>query len=170
MTGEAAKLSFGDLLAKLQPNFFPGVLICLDPGETTGYAVFRKGQLLDMGQLATKTIPEGARAINGLFDTYRSGVMPLHIVMEDYRIYGWKTEEHTWAGLHTPKLIGGVITICTLGSIGYTLQMAQQAKGFCTDEKLQTWDFYIKGQKHARDAIRHGAYYLLFDKNHPHVK
>lgn len=42
------------------------------------------------------------------------------------------------------------------------MQMAAQAKGFVDDDKLKAWGFWIKGKKHARDAIRHGVYYLLF--------
>lgn len=41
-------------------------------------------------------------------------------------------------------------------------QMAVTAKNFCTDDKLKQWGFWQAGQKHARDSIRHGCYFLLF--------
>ena len=31
--------------------------------------------------------------------------------------------------------------------------------------KLKKWNMYRKGERHARDAIRHGAHFLLFGKN-----
>jgi len=33
------------------------------------------------------------------------------------------------------------------------------AKTFANDDKLEAWGFWRKGQKHARDAIRHGIYF-----------
>jgi hypothetical protein len=41
-------------------------------------------------------------------------------------------------------------------------QMANLAKGFVTDKKLHDWGLYQIGKQHARDAIRHAVYYLLF--------
>lgn len=165
---DASQLTFKQLADKLQPNHFKGQLICLDPGETTGWAVFRNGTLLDVGQLATKDLISGTRALKAHFEKHMDagpeGNRTTRVVFEDYRIYGWKTEEHTWAGLHTPKLIGSIVALCVVMDLSFDCQMAQQAKGFCTDEKLQNWGFYVKGLRHGRDAIRHGAYYLLFNK------
>jgi hypothetical protein len=33
------------------------------------------------------------------------------------------------------------------------------AKTFATDDKLEAWGFWKRGQKHARDAIRHAVYW-----------
>ena len=43
-------------------------------------------------------------------------------------------------------------------------QMASTAKTFATDKKLREWGFWERGMRHARDAIRHGCYFLLFYK------
>lgn len=169
----ASKLSFPELAAKLKPLHFRGTLICFDPGETTGLAIFRNGRLAETSQLITKTRPQGIQVVNDLFASIRMAVTdrihepmshPVRVVMEDYKIYGWKTDTHAWADLHTPKFIGSIEALCYIYNIPYHLQMAQQAKGFVDDTKLKAWGYYDKGERHARDAVRHGAYYTLFNE------
>jgi hypothetical protein len=153
----------------------PVTIISFDPGETTGIAIWQKTEWFPNGsdeprtaqalpklfkadQLATKTVAAGVPLVVKLFDEYK----PDQVVIEDYRVYGWKTEDHAWAALHTPRLIGAIETICTLRGIPFCKQSAQVAKGFCTDDKLHEWGYYDPSLRHGRDAIRHGAYYCLF--------
>ena len=158
-------MDFLTFLNKAQSGPPPKHLIALDPGETTGYAVFVGGELKQCGELDTETLKVGLPAIQELID--QSPIEWCRIVYEDYRIYSWKTEQHTWSGLHTPKLIGGIEALAYVKGIPTFTQMAQVAKTFCTDEKLRTWGLYQKGQRHARDAIRHGCYYQLFKHKGP---
>lgn len=44
------------------------------------------------------------------------------------------------------------------------MQGAGIVKTFCNDEKLKGWGFWKVGERHARDAIRHGAYFLIAGK------
>jgi len=137
-------------------------VLALDPGETTGACVFEGPDLLDARQLTTGLMPQAAWEVWKYIRTYRTP--DLVVVIEDYRVYSWKAKDHAWAGLHTPRLIGATEYICyyQLNEVSLVKQMAQQAKGFCTDDKLRSWGVYQEGQKHARDAIRHACYYLLF--------
>lgn len=171
---KANDLTFQELAGKLRVDHFKGTLICFDPGETTGLAIFKNGTLAESNQLETKTVDQGSQVVHNLFRTATSfsneitptdGNRQIQVVMEDYKIYGWKTDTHAWAALHTPKFIGAIIALCYIHNIPYHLQMAQQAKSFCTDDKLKQWGFYNRGMRHARDAIRHGAYYTLFNKD-----
>jgi hypothetical protein len=166
---------------------YRGTLVCFDPGETTGYAVFENGALEDSSQLDTRDISKCTKL---MFDELEHHKYPelkfasrnlesklslgkpreVKVVIEDYRVYGWKTESHAWENLHTPKLIGGIQTVCGLLGVPYHMQMAGQVKTFCTNDKLKEWDMYQTGQQHARDAIRHGCYYLLFNKPDKDVK
>jgi hypothetical protein len=176
-----------ELAAKLNPDSPviqdpPKTLVCLDPGETTGMAIFRGPdfRLLLCGQLDTAELDCGVKALQELLlrvaSIPTSGVgtgtetdppkLGIHVVIEDYKVYGWKTEQHTWAELHTPKLIGAFVAICTMYNLPYSMQMAVQAKQFCTDDKLKAWGLYKPGLRHARDAIRHGIYFTLFDRSH----
>jgi hypothetical protein len=92
------------------------------------------------------------------------------VVMEDYKVYSWKTKDHAFAGLHTPRLIGALELVCFDLGIPLYKQMAVQAKGFCTDDKLQAWGLWQEGMRHARDAIRHALYYLLFTHAKIHAR
>lgn len=141
-------------------------VIGIDPGETTGICCFRGGSLIDAQQLDTSDpvigpteVEQYIRDIISLTDK-----LPLHIVMEDYKVYSWKADDHSWASLHTPRLIGAIEYICgAVLKVPITKQMAQVAKGFCTDEKLKAWNLWVPGKRHARDAIRHAIYYMLFE-------
>lgn len=46
--------------------------------------------------------------------------------------------------------------------IPYYFQTAQMAKNFVTDDRLIEWQFYQRGQRHSRDSMRHGLFFLLF--------
>jgi hypothetical protein len=174
-----------ELATKLNPDSPiiqdpPKTLVCLDPGETTGMAVFRGPdfRLLLCGQLDTAELGRGVEALQELLRSVlgaqtsgveagaETGSPRTYVVIEDYKVYGWKTEQHTWAELHTPKLIGAFVTLCIMYNLPYSMQMAVQAKQFCTDDKLKAWGLYKPGLRHARDAIRHGIYFTLFDRSY----
>jgi hypothetical protein len=140
-------------------------VLSLDPGETTGYALFEttptSANMVYFGQVKTWELDKAIIAFTHLLDTYKPNI----VVFEAYRIYEWKTDQHTNSEVPTLQVIGCLKTLCIQRSIPFTDQSAQVAKQFVTDEKLTAWNFYHAGVRHARDAIRHGAYYLLFGKN-----
>lgn len=145
---------------KVQP--FIGRLLALDPGETTGWSLFNAAQddvqLLDAGQLKTWPMEDAVQN----FTKHLNEHHPTRVIYEQYRVYEWKTDDHAWSQVPTLRIIGCLETLCIQKKIPFSHQTAQQAKNFCTDEKLEAWGYYIKGQKHARDSIRHGCYFLLF--------
>ena len=93
-----------------------------------------------------------------------TGIFPARIVMEDYRVYGHKSEQHVGSQVVTVQYIGIFKLIAEQLKIPVYLQMAWQAKQFQTDEKLRAWGLYQVAHKHANDAIRHGCYFYLFHK------
>lgn len=154
-------IPFTELLHKRRGGDFkaPERLLCLDPGETTGWTLFEAGNLTATGQ--TRTI-DGWNVIHQLFEDTK----PTMVVFENYRVYAHKLERHSNSEVYTVRLIGVIEFMCEmLYGIPHYNQMAQQAKGFVSDEKLKAWGFYKKGSRHARDSMRHGIYFLLFDKN-----
>lgn len=148
------------LLDQHNPGFTELVL-ALDPGETTGWCLFKGTTILEHGQIRTKDVVTGGQAVYDLLAKYG----PAHLVMENYRIYAHKLKEHAGSEVHTVQFIGAIKVIANLHKLKPSLQMAVQAKQFCTDEKLKAWDVWYKGEKHARDAIRHAMFYMLF--THP---
>ncbi len=133
-------------------------VLAIDPGETSGFATFEDADLVDTGELKTKDMDLGVAAISGVLEHFKPEVL----VCEDYRIYGWKTKDHAWSSLHTPQLIGAINTLAIWAGVPMVKQSAQVAKQFCTNDKLQQWNYYRKGEPHGRDAVRHGCYYILF--------
>ncbi len=136
-------------------------LLCLDPGETTGWAAFTNGRLSESGQLDSTS--DTANGLHTLLH-HRFAGKPDHLVAEDYRVYAHRVLQHTNSSLFTPRLLGMIEAESELNAIPLTLQMATQAKGFVSDQRLKDWGMWTT-QRHARDAIRHGIYFLLFDSN-----
>lgn len=135
-----------------------GTVVAIDPGETTGVCVFKGTELVKAGQINTKNIPEDAVTLCN----WISDQTPNVLVVEDYRVYKWKTDQHAWAGLHTPRLIGMVEYVAFVRGHKLVKQSAQIGKGFCTDDKLKSWGFYLPGKRHAVDAVRHACQFLMF--------
>lgn len=133
-------------------------ILALDPGVTTGIAVFDVFNLTYVGQYRTEEIGEAAYYIEDQIHHYE----PHAIVIEDYRVYRWKQKQHAWSDLYTPRLIGAIEWLAYDENVPLIKQPAHIAKGFCTDAKLKEWDMWETGMRHGRDAIRHGAYYILF--------
>lgn len=154
-------IPFAELVAKRRGADFqaPERLLCLDPGETTGYAVFSGTSLVQVGQ--SPTYQGGWWEIHNLF----AKIEPTHVVYENYRVYAHKLERHSYSEVYTLRLIGVIEYLCTVNyNIPFYNQMALEAKGFCTDDRLKDWGFYKEGLKHGRDAIRHGVHFLLHNK------
>lgn len=147
-------------------------IIAIDPGQTTGICLFEGSQLVHSTQLATGLMPTAVIPVRDYlqgFDLLNTDKPPRPavdgidaVVIEDYRIYSWKTDEHAWQSVHTLRLLGAIEWVCHELGLPLIKQSAQQAKGFCDDLKLEAWGVYKVGQRHARDAIRHACYYQLF--------
>lgn len=144
---------------------FKGRLLALDPGETTGWSMFsataEKVSLTEQGQICTWPQKDMVENLTKLIDHHQ----PDLIVHEVYAVYEWKADSHSWSQVPTLHVIGCLETLCHQKGIPYLWQTAQIAKNFCTDDRLKEWGFYIKGQRHARDSIRHGTYYLMFGQS-----
>lgn len=145
----------------------PGWVLSLDPGETTGWALFHQGQLYDSGQIST--VKQKHCYWPELIDLLRNHVNrgqrgeSIHVVYEDYRVYNHKLERHSYSTVPTLRIIGGIEMYCYMNGMAYSSNMAVTVKPFVTDDKLKVWNMYQKGKKHARDAIRHGVYYILIN-------
>lgn len=139
---------------------FVGTVLALDPGETTGWALFSaletKASLISCGQIKTWEIGIAVQNLSSLLDQTE----PDLVIRESYNIYQWKTDDHTWSSVPTLQIIGCLETLCFQRSILVRGQTAQVAKNFCSDQLLKAWGMYKEGQRHARDAIRHGSYFL----------
>lgn len=139
-------------------------ILSLDPGETTGWSLFSKGKLVECGQLVIDQMsPSQCNDLHTIITESGADI----VVYESYRVYAWKLKDHSWSEVHTAQVIGAVRYICMMAGIKIHRQTAQAAKQFCTDDKLKSWGLWQKGQRHARDAIRHACYYYIFGDFQP---
>lgn len=133
-------------------------ILALDPGGTTGWATYqRKDAQIVVGQQLTEDIGQSYDWLHSLLG---SGFD--HVRAEDYRVYSWKANAHSWANLHTAQWIGAIKVAAHITNTPASFLMAQQAKQFWSDEKLDHFGLYPKGLRHGRDALRHLLYYILF--------
>lgn len=153
-------------------------ILALDPGETTGHArwyphVTEDVELNGVVIPGTKTtgithgrIAVWQRVTKDIGQSYETLAYELedvdHLRAEDYKVYGWKADDHKWGSLHTPQWIGAIRVAAHMTQTELSFCMAQQAKVFWTDEKLKMVGLYEPGMKHARDALRHLLYYLCW--------
>lgn len=134
----------------------PARLLCVDPGETTGWSLWEDGELVKAGQFLVENMNECFMFV--------TGISPTHMVMEDYRVYGHRRDQHVGSQVVTVQYIGVFKLAAEQLGIPLTLQMAWQAKKWATDEKLTQFGLYQINARHANDSIRHGIYYLLFGR------
>ena len=208
--------SFEQLAASLNGN--RGIILALDPGETTGYAVFRDFRLVSAGQfpsghlslawnnmvrlisgiqgvpfsgwevdpgakflrapeLRCPKVPKGDGDGDGDVKTASHGFpqpeagfagakkntngSPFEVVIEDYRVYSFKLDTHKFSNVYTIKVLTTYELLAAQAGAPVKLTLAQLAKTFCTDSRLQEWGFWLPAMRHARDAIRHATYYIV---------
>ena len=137
----------------------PNRMLCIDPGETTGVSMFENGIPVYFDQLPTIN-KKGELNWDIVMDLFNR-TKPSVVVCENYRIYAHKLEQHSSSGVPTLRLIGGIDLLCHQLNTPIKYQMALQAKGFVTDDKLKHWNMWETGMKHCRDSLRHGVYYLV---------
>lgn len=158
-------LTFKELLENQIKNYkpdwkIPSKIVAIDPGMTCGYSVFVDGELYvaDVVKLDNK------RGWDLIVDKMLF-FNPSIVVCEDYKLYASKATAQIGSSIDTVKIIGALEFVCGREKIPMFKQMAHTAKAFCTDDKLKEWGYYKKINPHARDSIRHGCYYLLFNRD-----
>ncbi|MGL5079031.1 MAG: hypothetical protein ACRDBG_24800, partial [Waterburya sp.] len=141
----------------------PRIIVGIDPGQTTGWTVYFPGfNQFICGQTDTSTFYRALGLIK-MLTTFASGIYGApRFVIEDYRVYGYKADDHKWESLYTSQVIGVYKAwLCQQNMMWHT-QMAIKGKQWCTDDRLKSLNLYCKGVKHGRDSMRHVITSLLF--------
>src|SRR5690606_23565736 len=96
-------------LEKFIKNPWAYRLVTLDPGETTGYSIWDNNEMSDCGQLPTHTVRGSIHGLSKWLDlvAIRREYNPI-FVMEEYRVYAHKTDDHSQSTMHTSRLIGAL--------------------------------------------------------------
>ena len=126
------------------------LIIAVDPGKTTGIAVYD----------ATNKSLIGTEQIGDLYDTitYIEDWMYTTIVCESYTITPATMKKSRQN--YSLEMIGVLRYLTQKHDAKFLLQTPAAAKSFSTDDKLKRLDWYVPGQDHANDALRHLLLYL----------
>ena len=138
-------------------------MLCLDPGGTTGLAVFSFEEDKDPSLVHFDQIPGG---LDGFLDWYKS----------EREIWNWDMivcEDFTLRmNVKFPDL-SPVYIIGALEALEWpskpTYQQPTQ-KPLCDDDRLKVLGMHKPGKGHANDAIRHGIIYLRNRRHMPTLK
>lgn len=155
------RLTYERMLAdRARTHTIPGRLLALDPGHESGIALFINGTLVHRRQM--QITPDIGHKLEELFNE----VYPDIVVCEAYRIYATHAKQHINSDVPTLRLIGRIEHVCEMRGIPIEFQSASQGKGFMTDDTLRLWKMIKENEpdsiRHSRDAVRHGAHFLLF--------
>jgi hypothetical protein len=138
-----------------------------DPGETTGFSIWRGKDLKYAGQLALWEFIDAVDAwlsdgsppevfeLTG-FPTTKLGA----IVCEDWSLYPWMLDKLAWDKCRTARGIGALELLARQHSIPMILQGAdiKDAAQAAGAEELYVSPVYEN--RHANDAIQHGVFYV----------
>jgi hypothetical protein len=151
--------------------------LTVDPGETTGYTVWRGKKQVFSGQLpmwefidvverwcTTKRLPDEFGGTPGHHDA------PLGaIICEDWALYPWKLTNHQmdWDKCRTARAIGALELLARIYGQPFILQPAaiKEAAQAAGAESLYLEP--IHENRHANDSIQHGVYYLAMEEKAP---
>lgn len=150
-------------------------IIALDPGGTTGWAMWQDTPFGNAAQF------------DGLWSNITCGQLgpePHHLAL--YELHEHMCTEHytivdesfqfrqmdndrTGTNLISREYIGisRLFAAQRPREVQYLQQSPAQAKGFVSDEKLQIMGLWVPGQRHARDALRHLVFFLV-NRRHMH--
>jgi hypothetical protein len=140
------------------------VIVVVDPGVTTGYAVMdyipgldpeslTKDMVKDMGMLSMW------RGIDVILDQWKEKIHAL--VIEQYRLYrGRAAQAQGFSTIEAARVIGAVLYMAEERGISVIEQGASITKGMRIPDEVFAG---LKGP-HIKDAVMHGMVYLMSRK------
>lgn len=132
------------------------LIIGLDPGGTTGVAVFNEKRM-EFVKLAEIRVDE-LRELFRLMEEYR----PNLVIVEEFALYPWKAKSLSFDRMIPAQVIGAVKAWCHDKGITVTEQPAAARKMVSNDVVKKMGVLKMgRGKHHARDAARHVLWYCL---------
>jgi hypothetical protein len=132
-------------------------ILSIDPGETTGWAVWENGELVNQGQ----------DDHTDFLDTLESLLQAVHegqgpdldlLVVEEYRLRQSASKAMVGNTFLTCEIIGVIGWLARKFTVGVAYQTPAQ-KDWWDNDKLKRAGLYARGLDHSRDAVRHGLYF-----------
>jgi hypothetical protein len=126
--------------------------IALDPGGTTGMVIVRDKH--EPWRIGTKEIT-GAHYLE--LHSVLASLHPMTIVCETF-----ENRADEAARIISAEYIGVVKCYQQIAHCKLVMQAPAAAKTFWSNQKLQDYGLWAEGKRHARDAVRHYAYWQTF--------
>lgn len=150
-------------------------MLCVDPGETTGWSVFVDWELEAFGQDDLWPFLEGlAHALDVWPDDRlppRQDTLTLaatigrldRIVCEDWALYPWKARKGDldWDKCRTARGIGAVELIARMADLPITLQAAEIKDTAVAAGAEELFLAPRHENRHMNDSIMHGVYFRV---------
>lgn len=142
-----------------------GLWMSVDPGETTGWALWRGPILERGGQTATQDFADEVYdSLLGSGAAYEEGAFAglELLVVEDFVIYPWKCQELAYDKVRTARLIGKLEQAADRAGIPVVLQGAYTKEDAEAAGAEALFVHPLHENRHENDAIRHGVYFMAF--------
>lgn len=152
------------------------IIVGLDPGGTTGWAVCKVSEepksMDDKGKLKVETTHEFTAGQVGPEDHHLAlwnfladrlyETNDLHLVVENF-LFRQGDAHRTGTVLVSLEYIGVAQLFADTypDKVKMTRQTPASAKSFVTDSKIKRLDLWIPGKPHAMDALRHVIFYQV---------
>jgi hypothetical protein len=136
------------------------VILSLDPGGTTGYAIILVSEDTELEVLKVGQIKN---SLKGFLDFHWD-------VLDDWKIdkivcESFNLREGIYgADLSAVYIIGALEALYPAVEINY---QEPALKPLCDNDRLKRLGLYIPGKEHAMDAVRHGVIHLRNSKHMP---
>jgi hypothetical protein len=165
---------------KIEPED-PGLqVMALDPGETTGWAIFwvptanllsREVGLFDDAEYDCGQItgPEEVQTLK--VKTVMQGLMSGPLIIEDFILRQFRQDKSLLSPVRVTAMVEYMLYEQNWNAKHpVRKQQPALAKTTATDERLRDWGLWEAGAPHARDAIRHAVTFLRRAKTDPRLR
>jgi len=138
--------------------------LSLDPGGTTGYAIFEYVDNVEVSVLETGQVPDGLQGFIKWYSEFTFGSFDF-VVCESFTLRtGVKFPDLS------PVYIIGALEAYENALGKKVIYQPPTSKPLCDDDVLKKLEIYIPGQGHANDALRHGIIYLRNKRHMPTLR
>lgn len=159
--------------------------ICVDPGETTGYSVWKDGELILADQApmwefidivdmtlrgpSSEAVARPGCGHVGLFTPDGEPIELEAMICEDWQLYPWVIRQ---GGLdfdkcRTARAIGALTLLCRQHGIELIFQGASIKDGAQAAGAEALYLEPVHENRHANDSIQHGVFYLAVNGGPP---
>lgn len=143
--------------------------LCVDPGETTGWSIWKDKEIIEAGQTALWDFIDAVDAwltggelpvvFGGGDDPRAQGWKLGAIVCEDWSLYPWMLEKLAWDKCRTARGIGALELLARQHNISIVLQGADIKDGAKAAGAEELYLTPAEENRHANDSIQHGVFY-----------